>query len=110
MAVRSSRTISKAMIDRRRRPFDTRLLFITMRDETDSARKSLFHLKGTVSRAAGQTWNVQRQLARTFLAKWIWRGPEARRMWLHDLARFPGEPERAFFQNTDKPNQPMEKL
>jgi hypothetical protein len=92
------------MIDRRRRPFDTRRLFITMRDETDSARKSLFHLKGTVSRAAGQTWNTQRQLARTFLAKWIWRAPDARRMCRMHVTRFPGKPERAFFQNTDKPN------
>gem|GEM_PF-1053462 len=71
-----------------------------MRDETYSARKSLFHLKGTVSRAAGQSW----QLVRTFLPKWIWRGAEARRGWFHAPGRIPWQSGASLSSNPDKPN------
>lgn len=58
------------------------------------------HLKEAVSRKA----TFQRQLDRTFLAKWIWRGAEARRGWLHAPAGFPGNPPRGIFQNIDRSN------
>ena len=87
------------MIDRRRRPFDTRL-FMTMRDETCSARS---HCSTYRERSQEQP-TIQRQLVRTFLAKWIWRGATTRRGWLHAPGRIPWQTRASHSSNTAKSN------
>jgi hypothetical protein len=93
------------MIDRRRRRFDT-LLFMTMRNETYSAPKSMSHLGEAVSKnSQSDLEQLPRELARTVLAKWIWRGAGEEDRMVACTGRFSLANDNVpLFKNTTKPN------
>jgi hypothetical protein len=64
------------MIDRRRRRFET-LFFMTMaRRDLLGSEVNVPSKRNRLKISQPDLEQIQRQLARTFLAKWIWRRPE----------------------------------